>query len=57
MANHPECVEKLSQSNYGQDDDNFKMQQVKMNRCKYFTTFESEKGTIHLSIEVSSEMA
>ena len=51
-----ECVEKF-QSNYGQDDDNFKMQQIKMSRCKYFTTFESEKGTIHLSIGVSSNMA
>jgi hypothetical protein len=44
-----ECVEKF-QSNYG-DDDNSKMHQVKMNTCKYYTTYETDKGSIQLSIE------
>ena len=45
-----ECVEKF-QSNYGPDDDNSKMHEVIMNRCKYYTTYETEKGSIQLSIE------
>ena len=45
-----ECVEKF-QSKYGPDDDNSKMYEVKMNRCKYYTTYETEKGSIQLSIE------
>jgi len=32
-------------------DDKAKMFQVGMDRCKYFTTFELENGSIHLSIE------
>jgi hypothetical protein len=50
-----ECVEKF-QSTYGPDDDNSKMFQVKMNNCKYYTTYETEKGSIQLSIE-NNEMA
>jgi hypothetical protein len=50
-----EIVEKF-QSNYGTDDDNSKMFQVKMNSCKYYTTYETEKGSIQLSIE-NNDMA
>lgn len=32
-------------------DDNSKMYEVQMDRCKYYTTFETEKGSIQLSIE------
>jgi hypothetical protein len=32
-------------------DDNSKMHDVKMDRCKYYTTYETEKGSIQLSIE------
>ena len=45
-----ECVEKF-QTGYGIDDDNSKMHEVKMNRFKYFTTYETERGSIQLSIE------
>lgn len=31
-------------------DDNDRMYQVKMDRCKYITTFETPKGSIHLYI-------
>lgn len=33
------------------NDDNSKMHEVRMNRCKYYTTFELENGSIQLSIE------
>lgn len=33
------------------DDDNSRMHQVRFDRCKYFTTFETSKGSIELSIE------
>lgn len=33
------------------DDDNSKMYEVKMNNCKYYTTFELENGNIQLSIK------
>lgn len=36
-------------------DDNSKMFEVKMNSCKYYTIYETDKGSIQLSIE-SSEM-
>lgn len=49
-----ECMEKF-QNKFGLDDDNSKMHEVKMNRCKYSTTYETEKGSIQLSIE-NSEM-
>ena len=50
-----ESVEKF-QSKYGPVDDNSKMYEVKMNRCKYCTTYEIEKGSIQLSIE-NNDMA
>jgi len=33
------------------DDDNSRMHDVKFDRCKYYTTYKTEKGTIQLSIE------
>jgi len=47
-----ESVEKFHE-NSGIDDDNSKIYEVKMNRCKYYTTYETEKGSIQLSIETS----
>ena len=44
-----ESVEKFQ--NRDPRDDNDKMHQVGMGRCKYSTTFETEKGYIELSIE------
>ena len=35
-------------------DDNSKMYQLGMNRCKYFTTYKTENGSIQLSIENES---
>lgn len=32
-------------------DDNSKMIEVRVDRCKYYTTYETEKGSIQLSIE------
>lgn len=45
-----DCVEKF-QSSVQPTDDNNKMYEVKFDRCKYLTTYETEKGTIQLSIE------
>jgi hypothetical protein len=45
-----ESVEEF-QTSYKPKDDNDKMHQVGMDRCKYYTTFETEKGTIQVSIE------
>lgn len=35
---------------YEPSDDNSKMNYVKLDQCKYYTTFETEKGTIQLNI-------
>lgn len=43
-------VEKF-EAHYPPKDDNSKMYEVKMDRCKYSTTFKTEKGSIELSIE------
>jgi hypothetical protein len=45
-----EIVEKFD-SRIEPMDDNSKMHEVGMNRCKYYTTFELENGSIQLSIE------
>ena len=50
-----ECVEKFD--TYSQPkDDGSKMIQVKLDKCKYYTIYETEKGSIELSIhgDVSS---
>lgn len=45
-----ECEDNF-QSKYSPGDDNSKMFQAKMNGCTYYTTYETEKGSIKLSIE------
>lgn len=45
-----EIVEKFDSYSQPQDD-NSKMYEVGMNRCKYYTTFELDNGSIQLSIE------
>lgn len=45
-----ECVEKF-QTNSQPRDDNSKMHEVRMDRCTYYTTYETDKGSIQLSIE------
>lgn len=45
-----EVIENF-QSSIGKDDDKFKMFEVGSDRCKYKATFETEKGTIQLSID------
>lgn len=39
------------ESSYTPEDDNSKMLALKMNRCKYYTIYEMDKGSIQLSIE------
>jgi hypothetical protein len=45
-----EIVEKFDSYSEPKDD-NAKMNQVNMNRCKYYTTYETDNGSIELSIE------
>ena len=47
-----DCVEKFQ--SHTPDDDLSKMLEVKLDACKYYTTYETEKGTIKLSIEHDS---
>jgi hypothetical protein len=47
---HSVCVEKF-QSYSEPRDDYDKMHEVKFDKCKYHTIYETEKGTIQLSIE------
>ena len=44
-----ECVEKF-QADLQPKDDNSKMYEVEFDRCKYYTTWQTEKGNIELSI-------
>ena len=44
-----ECVEKFQ--SYTPSDDGSKMTQVQLDACKYYTTYQIEKGTIQLSIK------
>ena len=44
-----ECVEKFQ--SYTPSDDGSKMYKVQLDACKYYTTYETEKGTIQLSIK------
>jgi hypothetical protein len=44
-----DCVEKFQ--THVKDDDLSKMLQVKLDACKYYTVYETDKGTIRLSIE------
>lgn len=43
-------VEKFD-SNSEPDDDNSRMHEVNMDRCKYYSTWETDKGEIQLSID------
>jgi hypothetical protein len=45
-----DCVEKFQSYTEPRDDDR-KMSEVGLDRCKYRTTYETEKGTIQLTIE------
>ncbi len=45
-----DCVEKF-QSYTDPKNDNDKMFEVKLDKCKYLTIYETEKGTIQLSID------
>jgi hypothetical protein len=44
-----DIVEKFE--GYQPTDDNSRMHELMMERCKYYTTYETEKGIIQLSIE------
>jgi len=46
-----EAVEKFNTYSEPNDDDS-KMYEVKMNKCKYYTTYKMENGSIRLSIEI-----
>lgn len=51
-----EVVEKFD--TYSEpDDDNSRMHEVKFDNCKYYTTYETEKGSIQLSIDHESIMS
>lgn len=45
-----EVVEKFDTS-YKPSDDNDRMYHVGMDRCKYYSTYETGKGSIQLTIE------
>lgn len=49
-GNPSDVLEKFD--SYSQPrDDNSKIYEVKFDRCKYYSIYETEKGTIELSIE------
>ncbi len=50
-----DCVEKFV--GYEPSDDNSKMYAVEFDKCKYYTTFETEKGSIQLSIDHDGVMS
>jgi len=45
-----DCIEKFD-TDYEPDDDNDRMYNVKFDKCKYYTEYETDKGSIILSIE------
>ncbi len=51
-----ECVEKFDTS-FEPEDDNSKMHEVKFDNCKYYTIYETEKGSIQLTIARNSMMS
>ena len=51
-----ECVEKFQTYSEPRDDGS-KMYEVEFDRCKYYTTYETKKGRIHLSIEHDGVMS
>ena len=50
-GNSSDTVEKFHNSYTEADDDNSKMFEVGMDRCKYYSIWRTEKGEIQLSIE------
>lgn len=50
-----QCVEKFESHTEPKDDES-KMYEVKFDNCKYRTTYETEKGTIQLTIQHESVM-
>lgn len=52
----PSEVAEKFESSYQPDSDKDKMHNAKMGRCKYYSTYETGKGTIQLSIEDESVM-
>lgn len=48
-GNPSDCVEHFDNSYV--DDDNGRMHELRMDRCKYITMFETDKGSIRLKIE------
>jgi len=51
-----EVVENFDTSSEPRDD-GYKIYAVKMDNCKYYSTFETEKGSIQLSIDHQSVMS
>ncbi len=50
-----ECVEKF-QSPFPPQDDNRKMHELKLDMCKYYSAFETERGSIELQLSHQSVM-
>jgi len=50
-----ENIEKFT--SIAPDDDGLKMVQVRLDRCKYITTYKTDKGSIQLSIKVNNSSA
>jgi len=48
-SNPSESIEKFQ--SFTPDDDGSKLTQVQLGACKYYSTFETEKGSIQLTIE------
>lgn len=44
-----ECIERFN-SSYRIEDDNDKMREVRMNNCKYYSTYNTDNGSISLTI-------
>lgn len=45
-----ECMEKFNSPSYRIEDDNDKMREVRMNNCKYYSTYNTDNGSISLTI-------
>lgn len=45
-----ECEERFNASSYMIEDDNDKMREVVMNNCKYYSTYNTDNGSITLTI-------
>ncbi|MBQ5856207.1 MAG: hypothetical protein IIW55_02750 [Bacteroidales bacterium] len=45
-----ECIERFNSPSYRIEDDNDKMREVRMNNCKYYSTYNTDNGSISLTI-------